>query len=943
MKKIISLMLMLVAYFASFAQNTSSGGARATIEGVVYEEKLDGRPIEFAVVKLSPSGDYTTTDAHGKFRFDNVDLGKSTITLQFIGMTTIDTLVSVSVAGKVYRMEFVMHSADFRLDDVVVTASPNKAGSSTSSNISRQAMDHLQTSSLSDLMSLLPGVAFSNSDLSTANVITLRTLGAGGSTEMNSLGTSVIVDGAPVSNNANFQTLAPVISGSVEAVGGGASASSGVDIRSIATDNIESVEIIRGIPSVEYGDLTSGAVIINSKAGRQPLSIRVKINPKTYQASISKGFSLGEKAGNLNLSGDYAYNTTKLTEAYAYYQRLNFKALYSKNFLGNLNTNTSLDFTYGNDTRKMNPDDLRSRYSTGAENIGFRFTTNGIATINWGWFKSIRYNASFSYTDKHSFQEELLENAFAPYFMSTTDGAILSNISGQKVYDTDGNEITNISAADMTNYATYLPNEYFSRYDIYGKELNAYAKVVANFSKRWGNITNRIIVGADYKMDGNNGKGQVYDPATPPYRPASGSNSAYRPMTYSDIPFLHQFGAFIEDSYQHDFGKGFLFNLTAGLRYDNVNSKSVLAPRINASMDVVPEILTLRGGYGITAKAPTAMYLYPDNAYFDFVNFNTLGDESIPVSQQLLVGTTRVFSTENPDLEIATNRKIELGLDLKVHRYRLSVTAYDELMENGYELGRSLDCFKLIKYNVYRADSYPEAGIPSLTLDRTHNIFVSYYTPMNTSYSRDRGIEYELDLGRFDAIRTSVNLSGAWMKGMGKSGNYSYSTAKNGNELERNIGVYEPGVTQYWRERLISTLRITHNIPKIGFVVTLTTQVNWMDKTWTEYGMDDMFIKYISYKDGKVYDFDPAMKDDPEFAYLFPALNDNRFIAESYFPTVLFNLQLTKEISDVVTASFYVNNIFSSRPLYESKKNPGSFTELGIPIYFGFDLKVNIK
>ena len=33
---------------------------------------------------------------------------------------------------------------------------------------------------------------------------------------------------------------------------------SGVDMRSVSTDDIESVEVVRGIPSVEYGDLTSG-------------------------------------------------------------------------------------------------------------------------------------------------------------------------------------------------------------------------------------------------------------------------------------------------------------------------------------------------------------------------------------------------------------------------------------------------------------------------------------------------------------------------------------------------------------------------------------------------------------------------------------------------------------------------------------------------------------
>ena len=85
--------------------------------------------------------------------------------------------------------------------------------------------------------------------------------------------------------------------------------------------------MIRGIPSAEYGDLTAGAVIVNSKAGKEPLSIRFKTNPNVYQFSANKGLVLGEKAGNLNIGADYAYNVTKPTEAYKYYQRATGKLL----------------------------------------------------------------------------------------------------------------------------------------------------------------------------------------------------------------------------------------------------------------------------------------------------------------------------------------------------------------------------------------------------------------------------------------------------------------------------------------------------------------------------------------------------------------------------------------------------------------------------------------
>lgn len=118
---------------------------------------------------------------------------------------------------------------------------------------------------------------------------------------MNAMGSAIIRDGAPISNNANRSVVNPGLNGTMENynAGGGSTPDGGVDLRSISTDNIESVEVIRGIPSVEHGDLTSGAVIINSKAGREPIRITAKANPKVYMGSASGGFLLNKNRGGL--------------------------------------------------------------------------------------------------------------------------------------------------------------------------------------------------------------------------------------------------------------------------------------------------------------------------------------------------------------------------------------------------------------------------------------------------------------------------------------------------------------------------------------------------------------------------------------------------------------------------------------------------------------------
>lgn len=949
--KVLLYCVTLLGLWILSVQHITAQEALSSVRGRVVEQNNPTVSVEFATVQVLPQGAATTTNSNGEFYFDRLSPGRVNLKIEFMGKEPIDTTFTLA-AGEHQEMTLYMQESTFRLTEITVVAKESEAGRSTASIISRQAMDHLQTSSLSDIMQLLPGgVTSYQSGLSSAKTFNIRSLGANplnqgvpvptDAANMNSMGTAIVIDGAPLSNNANLQTLSPAISGSGASVGGGSSPNSGLDIRSISTDNIESVEVIRGIPSVEHGDLTSGAVIIKSKAGREPLTIRLKTDPSIYQASVSKGMSLGKERGNLNVSGDYAYSIKDAKESYAYYQRATARAMYSNRF-NKLSSNTSFDFSLGKDTRERNPDDERNQLETGARDIGLRFNTNGTWNIRKGWLSNVKYTLSGSYRDKHSYQKSLLANAFAAYSMSRTDGAVLSNRPGQKVYDNEGRELTNIPASEANLIATYLPNEYFSRYDIYGKEVNIFANLNATFTKTLGAMNNRILLGANFRSDGNLGDGKVYDPYNPPYRALSSENSSPRPRKYSSIPFINQLSLYAEENLTWSMGERELL-AQAGLRYDLVNSKSIVTPRTNFSFDILPRKLWLRGGYGVTAKAPTALYLYPENAYFDLVHFNTLNSASVPENEQLFLASTRVFNTQNSELKMAANQKAEIGIDVMINRMRFSVTAYNEQLKNGYNLATTIDSYHLLNYIIYEEAVQNPGSIPTLREKERHNIFVSHATPTNDGRSHNRGVEFDFDFGRIHAIRTSFVLNGAYMRSTDWSDGHSFSNRKNLNELERNIGIYEKGKEKYERERFTTTLRATHNIPSIGFVLTTTAQVSWLNKYWTSYGNDTTFVSYISREDGSVKPFDDSMRDDPEFAYLFETRSTTRFIAESYFPVLLINFHLTKEIGENLKASFYANNMFNSRPLYESKRTPGSFTRLNIPMYFGFELALQLK
>ena len=938
--------LLLAALLMPLLTAQAQEQKKVDVRGVVYEYDLGGKrvPLGFATVSFPDYATGTTTDDDGRYTLKGVPTGRARMLVQFLGKLSVDTVLNLTHDAE---LSFTLQNEDFRLKEVTVTATNSRAGKSTASNISRQAMDHMQATSLYDIMALMPGGLSTEPSLNSSQQISIRQLAGSNTTEedLNALGTAIIRDGAPISNNSNLSALNPTVSAGGGAIAGGASPTGGVDVRSISTENIESVEVIRGIPSVEYGDLTSGAVIIHSKAGREPLRVKAKANPNVYQVSMGTGYELGGRKGALNISADYAYNRNQPTASYVHYERATAKLLYSNVFLNNkLRSNTSLDFLYGKDQRDPNPDDLSTQTTSRGRDVGVTLNTNGTWSLNKGWLKTLRYVVSGTYTAKDSYRQTLYATTTAPYSMSTTDGTTLSNLAGQHIYDADGNEITHFTDAESAYYAQRLASSYVGRYDIDSREVNAFAKVTANLFKQSGQVNNRILLGVDFKTDGNLGEGKSYSAAAPP-KVITGDASC-RPRRYKDIPFVNQLGAFVEENFTWNIGEREL-NLQAGLRYDHVSVVGgTLSPRVNASIDILPEALSLRGGYGITAKMPTLLYLHPEAAYFEYINYDELMNESIPEGERLYITTTKVHDTQNRDLKVAKNYKAEVGVDVKAGKAKLSVTAFKESLKNGYALAETQTSF-----SAYGVSEYARNADGQLTLTGVSPVLSSWNTPTNNLRAESKGVEVDLNLGRIDAIRTAFQLSGSWLRSESWSNGYDFynktpSTRPYANRVD--VAIYEPGSVRSYRERMVTTLRATHNLPKIGFVVTLTAQAVWRDANWKCYGNDSIPVGYIALQDGSAHWFKEGQfgsvqqVKDAGYEHLLQYPSHSAAIKESYDPYFCFNLNVTKEISDMMRVSFFANNMFRSYPLMDSKRNPGSYTAMNNRFFFGLELSLTL-
>lgn len=939
------LFLWVGSSFCVSAQ-TKSSSKKQTIIGKVFQVSNHKKALlSYATIFLPKSGQGTMTNEVGQFKIENVLQGKVHIVVQSLGMVPIDTMINLKEQA---HLEFNLVEESFRLKEVTVTATSNKAGQATSSSISQMAMEHLQAVSLMDVMALIPGGVSTNPSLTHSSQLNIRSASTDHIDEnMSGMGAAIIRNGAPLSNNANLQSLNPTISGSNAAVGGIASPGAGVDLRSLSVANIESIEVIRGIPSVEYGDLSSGAVIINSKAGRHPLRVNAGVNSSVYQVGASKGFELAKDRGLMNISANYAYSQKSPTQSYLTYQRFNGEVLYSKPFLDSrLRTNTSINLVYGADRRKRNPDDEKTQTSSKGADVTTTFNTNGTLFFKDLWLKNIKYTASASYADKSSYHQQLYTAATAPYSMTTMDGAILSNRPNTDLYDAEGNKLTNISAGDRDLYAQMLYSEYLARYDINGKEIGGFAKLSGTFFKQFGPLDNKLLIGSDFKTDGNEGKGKTYDATCPPRRSMTSFDAVSRPRDYKDIPFVHQLSLFAEEKMTLHLGDRKL-NVQAGLRWDKVSGvKNEVSPRFNASFDILPNHLTIRGGYGITAKAPTTFYLHPERAYFEFLNLNEMGSSRVPEEDQRVMTTTHVFDTQNPRLEMAKNKKAEVGFDVKWKKIKLGVTAFTERMGNGYGMGYTENSFHSLIFNEYQRAGVDAENQPYFELKRngSNPVLSSYYTPTNNRVLNSKGVEVDLDLGRFDAIRTAVSLNGSWIRTESYNKGYYFfdENSSSGARYRNHIAMYEKGMKKRYFDRMVTALRVTHNIPDIGFVVTLTAQTIWKESNWYQFGNDSIPVKYIDKTDGKVYDFDASKKEESAFKPLIRKVSEKDYIKESFSPIFAFNLNVTKEIGSHFRMSFFANNFFRSYPIAEYKRAPGTYKKRNNSFFFGMNLSLTI-
>ena len=647
------------------------------------------------------------------------------------------------------------------LGEVVVTARASD-GPVTSSIIGRDAMTHLQPNSIADLMELLPGGYAKDPNMGEANTITLRetgTMGAYGAITKNnnysisSLGTQFMVDGVPISTDANLQysplsdTQSSASSSTVE--NNRNITNRGVDMRSISTDDIESVEVVRGIPSVEYGNLTSGLINIKKIRRAIPLTARFKADGYSKLFSLGKGLQL-DGEGNSILNVDLGYMDSKIdpTDNFENYKRVTGALRYTlrgdRKEKIKWQWNSAFDYSGSFDDSKSDPDINYGRVDEYKSSYSRLALTNGFnVKMPKSWFKELDVNTLVSLQLDRLRQTRLV----APQRYG----------------------IVPLSWSDGENEAQAVYAEYTAHYLCDGKPFNAYVKVKGVMGFKTPYTLHTIKVGANWDLAKNFGRGQVYDM----HHPLSVSGWSSRPLKYSDIPSLQNFSLFAEELMKANVEKcqlelmvGLRLNTLLGLeRQFDMSGKYYADPRANLAWHLPkfklggkPMSISLNGRYGITTKMPTLNYLYPDKYYSNFICM-AYYDTANPEQDSKFVVHTYVQDPTNYHIKPARNHKWEIRLDMDWNDNLLSVDYFRESMTSGFRYSTIYGVYDYKSYDV----SQMAAGKDYTTLPyENKRVLDGYQQSSNGSELVKQGIELAFTSQRIHCLRTRINVTGAW-------------------------------------------------------------------------------------------------------------------------------------------------------------------------------------
>jgi len=869
----------------------------AVVKGKIVDEK--GKPLAGANVILKNKLIGTVSDKDGYYYIKSSE-GIDTLEITFIGYSKITKIVRLNNKFPLVK-NYKMVLEYFQIGGITVVAEKELLQSYAESKtlINSGEIEHIQASSLSDVMQLVPGQKFENPGLQSKKQASIRTKASDNSAETNvSFGTQIILDGVPVSNNANMQIDTRTTTSSGELL---TTENSGIDLRQIPADNIEEVEVIRGIPSSKYGDLTSGIVKVKTKSEIDYHRMKYKYNFKNQEINFSGGFKFFEQ--HLDYNFNYAHSVRDVRVPDNNYSRVAGQlTLTNRLFNNKYRMSNRVYYTRSFDEHGLREGDLMLTEKYNKDYI-LRFAHNGKYFITKD--QKIDFTYSFFSNNQNSFVKRLV----------TVDNTYITDMM------TNG-----------TKEGEYVQH-YLSELSVKGRACNSYTNVEYTNALEYF-LNHKISFGMTLKKEFNNGDGRIYDINKPP---RINDNKRERPRKYDDIPALTTSSLYFENKIQDKNEKYYQLNL--GIRYDSYGQDKFFSndhgeyfsPRINLILFFGGNT-QLRIGYGETSKSPSLSMLYPNDLYYDIDDVNEYNDVD---SLRRVIVSTYVYSKNNPDLEASKQIKREISLDQKINNVGLSITGYYNNTYNGFASSKIIPIFQY-KYDY---PNWPDVTGKSIR----DSVFTTFSIYENSLSTISKGLEMSMQTKRLKLLEMKLRIEAAYNNTNSyKKNTYEYAS------IFRTDSTYGNIIKPFWNpinmvsEDLIINYKIDFMLKEFGAWVTIMAQQVVFEKDWYVNLDDSLAVGYIN-DHGKSTIFSSSERNG-NISSIFKRVKPSyEYEVENRKNIWVFNLRVSKSIFKGSEVSFYVNNIINSHPLYRRKRTPTeSYTKENPDLYFGIEFSSKI-
>lgn len=897
--------------FTAFtALGTRAAVAQVTLSGRVLDA-ANTRPLSGVSLAIEGTGLVATSDSVGAYRIVGVPAGPHVLRATRVGYAPGRELLTVPTTGAM-NVDIQLARSALRLHAINVTADPvsrARGELGTASVIEREAIRNQMATSLAGVLELLPGVPLAAPGLDAPQQISLRAVPVSGggfnplrgavaqnpsAQQLAAFGTQVVVDGVPVSNNANLQSLGPRSELTIPSTAGG-----GIDLRRIPAATIDRVEVIRGIPSARYGDLTQGVIIVDTRAGAFEPFIIGRIDANTREVALAGGRALRGVSQVGSVTSNFAETvrapgvrddrTYRLTAGMAHRLAVGGDATASSDASVPTLFDTRIDFFRVFDDSYNQPP--RPDVASYAHDAGLRFVERARMRIS----DASRFALTVSFEDvsQRSYSQESLLRPAMPFTDRLTPGVSIGKFIGGTYVAR-----TNVDGA---------PKQFYSR-----AELSRAASLFGG--------KNELRSGLELRREWASGPGYQFDIEFPPQVSFNGVQGFDRPRRYDAVPPLVTSALYVDDWITRALSRSGVLQVQGGLRFDVLHRGStwmsgaregVLAPRLNIELAPIPSF-RLRAGAGRMTKTPSLEQLFPAPQYNDVINVNWYANNP---AERLAVLTTSIFDPTNPKLGYSIADRAEVGLEADLGRpdAQLSVTYYGDRLTRG--VGIVPEPTYLLRAHYQLTDSSAGTGKPPSIIQPPSSqdtVPIVIDRRANNLTIHGRGAEATLTLPEIPALRTRVSVQGSWS---------TDRLENSGVDLAATFGTFQLDQRQarspYWSESTrtgelaLLTTRVIHHQPAIGLVVTGTIQHTLRQTQRDEGGTDTLSWDGYITRAGQLVPVPASQRAAPIYQDLRILPRLGVLIVPQTAPVEwIFNLQVSKSLPANGRLSFYAFNAF---------------------------------